>query len=69
MNSWVRNKTGKATSADESKSIVLLEQDINTLAEEAPNRNFSKEDIANFYNHIPSEFDTILLLYYPEESQ
>lgn len=69
VNSWVRSKTGKATSADETKSIILLEQDINTLSEEAPNRNFSKEDIANFYNLIPSEFDTILELYYPEESK
>jgi hypothetical protein len=69
VNSWVRNKTGKATSAGESKSIVLLEQDINTLSEEVPNRDFSKEDIANFYNLIPSEFDKILKLYYPEESQ
>jgi len=69
VNSWVRNKTGKATSANESMSIVLLEQDINTLSEEAPNQNFSKEDIASFCNLIPSEFDSILKLYYPEESQ
>jgi len=69
VNSWVRSKTGKATSANESRSIVLLEQDINTLSEEAPNQDFSKEEIANFCNLIPSEFDSILELYYPEESK
>jgi len=69
VNSWAKNKTSKTSSAKESKPIVLFEQDINTLSEEVSNKSFTTEQITVFYKLIPSEFDTILDLYYPENSQ
>lgn len=64
VNSWVRNKTGKLTGTD--RPIVVVEQDLNTLAEDM--RDFSSQDIRTFFDAASIEFDTILQLYYPADT-
>jgi hypothetical protein len=66
VNSWVRNKTGVLTLGEKQVSIVFVEQDINTLAEEATARDFTHEDVAGFFAAAAGEFDVILGLYYPD---
>jgi hypothetical protein len=63
VNSWIRNKTG--TLRINNSPIVLVEQDINTLAEQAPTREFDNQEIRAFFDHTSEELDTILALYYP----
>jgi hypothetical protein len=67
VNSWVRNKTGTLEVGDQKKAIVLVEQDINTLAEEATTRSFTTEEVLKFFNLVSGEYDKILQLYYPTE--
>lgn len=63
VNSWVRNKTGVLLL--DQNPIVVVEQDLNTLAEEASFRDFDSSAIRQFFTSIPAEFDSILGLYYP----
>jgi hypothetical protein len=63
INSWVRCRAGMATSPF-SKKAVLIEQDINTVADNIQNL-FSLEDITNFYMECQIEFDEILHIYFP----
>lgn len=63
-NSWVRNKTGRLR--DTNSPIVLVEQDLNTLAEET-DRNFGETEIRRFFERASTEFDTILSLYFPAD--
>jgi hypothetical protein len=65
VNSWARSKTGNLTEEKKKKRIVLFEQDLNTLAEEAKDNSFNSEDIALFFDQIIPEFDNILKQYYP----
>lgn len=67
VNSWVRCKTGFSGKADARVSGVIVEQDLNTLSEESEKREFSREEITEFYRVVPDEFDLILSLYFPEE--
>jgi hypothetical protein len=70
VNSWVRNKTA-ALAYPESKTprpIVLVEQDLNTLPEDAPNVSLNPADIRRFFGAVVPEFDHILGLYYPNEA-
>jgi len=67
VNSWARNKTGHLTTGDSQIPIVMFEQDINTLPEEAPAKSFSTDDLRYFLHAVTSEFDIILQLYYPQE--
>lgn len=64
VNSWVRVKTGILT-IDRS-SIVLVEQDINTLAEELETQRFGRTRIRRFFDITVGEFDQIFALYFPE---
>ena len=66
VNSWVRSKTGTATIAGKTDPIVLVEQDLNTLAEDLPTRAFSAADVAEFYAAAARELDHIIAMYYPE---
>lgn len=45
--------------------IVDLEQDLNTLAEQAGSRRFTLEDIAEFFGHAAREHERVLALYFP----
>jgi hypothetical protein len=64
INSWVRNKTG-VIPAESSEPIILVEQDLNTLAEETETRAFSDDQIRGFFLAAPAELDQVLSLYYP----
>lgn len=63
-NSWVRNKTSKLS--DTNHPIVLVEQDLNTLAEDV-DREFEEHEIRRFFEGASVEFDSILNLYYPAD--
>ncbi|MCH8149399.1 MAG: hypothetical protein IH987_15690 [Planctomycetes bacterium] len=65
VNSWARSKTGKLKGNGDEKVIVLFEQDLNTLAEEAPKKNFSEAEVEKFFLAVAPELDSILGLYYP----
>ena len=66
VNSWARSKTGKlATEADQT-TIVVFEQDINTLSEESSTKSFTAQETKGFFQAARTELDTILHLYYPE---
>ena len=63
VNSWVRNKTGHLSKGQHSAPIVVVEQDLNTLAEEQ--HDFDDDRIRQFYDIVATELDAILQLYYP----
>ena len=65
VNSWARSKTGKVSGEGDEKLIVLFEQDLNTLAEEAPGKDFSEAEVKRFFGAVATELDRILELYYP----
>ena len=62
VNSWVRNRTAKSSDGP----VVLVEQDLNTLLEEANSAAFSEAEMKDFFEACPAEADAILSLYYPE---
>ena len=66
INSWARSKSGTLL-ADPRRPVVIFEQDLNTLAEQAPTAEFSQNDVARFFSLVPAELDSILRLYYPEK--
>lgn len=66
VNSWARSKTGRFVKEGKKFPIILFEQDINTLAEEANERAFNLKEIQQFFTNVLSEFDGIHRLYYPE---
>ena len=66
VNSWARSKSGKLTGSGENKRIVFFEQDLNTLAEDAPAANFGEEEIGKFFLAAAPELDSVLMLYFPE---
>ncbi len=65
VNSWARSKTGKLSGDGDEKLIILFEQDLNTLAEEACERSFREEEVKKFFGAAATELDSILGLYYP----
>ncbi len=65
VNSWARSKTGKLSGDGDDKRIVLFEQDLNTLAEDGPEKDFCAAEVKKFFGAAPSELDRILELYYP----
>ena len=65
VNSWARSKTGNLIEDKKKSRIILFEQDLNTLADEAKEKSFNFEDIALFFNQIIPELDNILNQYYP----
>lgn len=66
-NCWVRNKTGTISEQGEPKPIILVEQDINTLAEDIDDKEFSENEVKEFFSAVAGEFDELLRLYYPGE--
>lgn len=61
VNSWVRWTTARIADADIPVLSVL--QDLNTLAEDTPERRYTMDDIGRFYQRAPGETDEILRLY------
>ena len=69
VNSWVRNKTGQLRmGGGQSTGIIVVEQDLNSLAEQIEESSFSSEDLTDFFVAVPSQFDDILQRYYPPAS-
>lgn len=66
VNSWVRSKTAFATGPTGTLHGIAVEQDLNTLQEEAAKLSFANSEIAAFVAAASSEFDVILHQYYPE---
>lgn len=67
VNSWVKNRAGAGQLGQFEARVVTVEQDINTLPEEADFKNYSEEQIRQFFGIVVEEFSEILALYYPEE--
>jgi hypothetical protein len=65
VNSWARAKTGNLTAEDKQARIVLFEQDLNTLSEEADKRVLDRQEIDRFFGKIVIEFESILNQYFP----
>jgi hypothetical protein len=69
VNSWVRNKSAQLSSSGSQYSVVLVEQDLNTLAEEASSRSFTIEEIKGYFDTLSTEFLSILRSYYPTDPE
>ena len=61
LNSWMRWKTG--TLPGSRQSAVVLEQDLNTLAEDMPTSNYGLADVHRFFERITDEADDIVQVY------
>ncbi len=60
VNSWIRIKT-----AGQPYQNVLVEQDMNTLAEEREQRRFDKSEMASMFERAADELNKIVDLYFP----
>jgi hypothetical protein len=69
VNSWVRNRTGMFAGPSHPSPIVIVEQDLNTPAEEVETRQFSREEIAAYFQAVAPGFDETLSLYYPPDER
>jgi hypothetical protein len=65
VNSWMRCKTGMLSVGDRNRSIIFVEQDLNTLAEVLEETEFSDDDLRDFHHLALGELETILRLYFP----
>lgn len=65
INSWIRCKTGRLTKNNEP--IILVTQDINTLAEELEKRDFSIRQLEAFLGIAYKEQKQVLRKYFPKE--
>lgn len=70
VNSWVRNKSGKLTSPSKAEQpIVVVEQDVNTLAIESDDFSFSIDQVKKFFALSDKALDETLGIYYPVEDR
>lgn len=65
VNSWVRCQTRR--SAQDNQPIILVTQDINTLAEELETRDFSLKQVKAFLQVAHREQEQILCQYFPKK--
>ena len=63
INSWVRCKTARLTKED--RPAILVEQDLNTRAEENEQRQFTAEQLRAYFQVVTGEADDILRKYFP----
>lgn len=63
VNSWFRVRTGRLVV--DNKSAVLVQQDINTMAEELESQHFVPEQIQTFFHEAIKLDDQVLALYFP----
>lgn len=61
INSWVRCKTGQV----DGKPAIVVEQDINTLAEAADKKVFDLREVTAFYEMAVAEAEQTLKKYFP----
>ncbi len=66
LNSWVRIKAQNIKTAEgEAKKAIVVINDLNTLSmDEAPEQNFSSDDVRRFFRSISDELLEILTLYF-----
>lgn len=68
VNSWVRNKSIRISFPGmEESPAILVEQDLNTLSEEASELVFDRDKIGAYFETCVPEFDQIIDLYYSEQ--
>lgn len=66
VNSWVRSKAATLSIAGQSdRPIALVEQDINTVADDAETHHISDDRCRQFFSLVSEEHECILRLYYP----
>lgn len=64
MNSWVRLKAIDYKDGDNFIPVFFMENDLNTLSDaEDPERDFSAEEIHQYFAKAPSEIDGIVRKY------
>jgi len=63
VNTWFRVRTGHIVV--DSKPAVLVQQDINTMAEELESQHFQLEQIQTFFHEAVKLGDQVLALYFP----
>jgi len=63
VNSWVRCKTGLLRK--ENKPVIIVEQDLNTLAEDIEKKQYSIDEIKTFFERSFKEQQEILIKYFP----
>jgi hypothetical protein len=67
INSWFRCKTAILIGPQtQRQTAVLVEQDFNTLPEELATREFSRDQIREFFGRVPEGFREVLDLYFPQ---
>jgi len=64
INSWVRCRSAVLSLINQPG--IAVEQDLNTLAEEAAQRRFAPVELRNFFAVVAHEADSILRKYFPE---
>jgi hypothetical protein len=67
VNSWIRIKTSGTPGPEYERTMV--EQDINTLAEELNIRVFDREKIILFFHEASGQLDSILKEYFPGKTE
>lgn len=65
INSWMRCKAVRMIEPEE-KNIVLVEQDLNTIAEDVTHHALDADKIAEFFKSAAGEANDILCKYFPE---
>lgn len=64
INSWVRCKSGVLLA--DQQPVILVEQDLNTLAAETDGRRFDSMHIKEFFDMAAVEADQIVRKYFPD---
>ncbi len=67
LNSWVRCKSGKFLPI--GASVVVIEQDLNTIEGDKATNSFSADDLHNYFENAAREADQILRVYFPTGEQ
>lgn len=66
INSWVRCQTGTLKNGHEITKVMVVQQDLNTFAEDSETRKFTIDQVEAFLNAASIEFDSIYNLYFPK---
>ncbi len=66
VNSWVRCKTGQMSEGKRSFPALAIERDVNTLAEEADDREFDADELASFVRQGSQFLEDEVRRFFPE---
>jgi len=67
INSWVRCKSATMAAAVGNRPVILVEQDLNNLAQNRSPRRISIEEMRSFFETALLEADAIFRKYFPEQ--